>query len=209
MPLNILYSKKLEEQRIEKTLKKLPWYDRLGYTPRFPKNINPKIDSFKKINSALKNEYNEKDYKDAKNEILKKISIIEKDFISKLENICGKKAKKEYKLILTKYGVGGSYCLPNQIILNINSKSKINTILHEITHLTIEVYIQKYKVEQNQKERIIDLILTSKQISLNNYKMQKRGKDHKKIIDRLFKEYFKPPLDIFFKKLEKLNKTPN
>ena len=110
------------------------------------------------------------------------------------------KNKKDYKLILTKYGMGGSYSLPNQIILNINSKSKINTILHEITHLTIEAYIQKYKIQQNQKERIVDLILTSKQISLNNYKMQKRGKEYKKLTDKLFKEYFKPPLSNFFKK---------
>ncbi|MFH1315851.1 MAG: hypothetical protein ABIH67_05670 [Candidatus Uhrbacteria bacterium] len=209
MKLNIKYSIRLEEQRIEKTIKKLPWYNKLGYRPHFPKNINPEIDNLKKINIALKNEYNEKDYKNAKNKILKKNSVIGKKFISNLENICGKKAKKEYELILTKYGVGGSYFLPNQIIININSKSKINTILHEITHLVIESNIQKYKIEQNQKERIIDLILTSKQISLDNYKMQKRGKEHKKTIDKLFKKYFKPPLSNFFKKLEKMNKTVN
>ena len=81
--------------------------------------------------------------------------------------------------------------------------------MHEITHLAIETYIQKYKIEQNQKERIIDLILSSKKISLKNYKMQKRGKEYMKIVDKLFKEYFKPPLGIFFKKLEKLNKKIN
>lgn len=205
MLLNIKYSKKLEEQRIEKTLKKLSWYDKLGYRPRFPENINPRKDSLKKIKNVFENEFDAKDYEKIKKEILKKFSKVEKSSYTKLKKLCGKNTKKEYEIILTKYGVNGSYSLPNKIILNINAKSKINTILHEIAHLMIETYIKKYKVEQNQKERIVDLIL--KGISLSNYKMQKRGEEQKEIIDKLFKEYFKAPLGNFFKKLEKLNKA--
>jgi len=201
--LNIKYSKKLEEQRIEKTLERLSWYDKLGYRPRFPEKINPRKDSLKKIKIALEDEFNEKDYKKTEKEILRNFSKVE-NFCNKLKNVCGKNAKKEYEIILTRYGVGGSYSLPNRIILNINSKSKLNTILHEITHLMIEKYILKHNIEQNQKERIVDLILKSKGVSLRNYKMQERGKNHKENIDGLFKKYFKSPIGNFFRKIEEI-----
>jgi hypothetical protein len=205
MPLNIKYSLKLERQRVNKTIKKLPWYGKLGYSPRFPENINPKIDSLKKIHAALLDEYNEIDYKKAAMEINKKFSAIEKNFSSNLQKICGKKIRKNFQLILTKYGVGGSYSSPDKIIYNIGMKSSsINTIFHEITHLVIEPNIKKYQIQQNEKERIVDLILTSKPIALTDYKMQKRGKDCGKIIDPLFKKYFKPPINNFFKKLTEL-----
>lgn len=205
MPLDIKYSIKLEKQRIKNTIKKLSWYEKLGYLPRFPKNINPKTDNLKKVYAALLDEYAEKDYKSATAEINKKFSKIENIFYGKLHNACGKRIKRNFKLILTKYGVGGSYKLPNKIILNINSKSKINTILHEITHLAIEPYIQKYQIQQNEKERIVNLILTSKPIALPDYKMRKRGEEYKKFIDPLFKEYFKPPISNFFKKFAELH----
>lgn len=205
MPLDIKYSIKLEKQRIKNTIKKLSWYKKLGYLPRFPQNVNPKTDNLKKIYTALLDEYAKKDYKMAAAEINKKFSRIENIFYNKLRNACGKRIKRNFKLILTKYGVGGSYKLPNKIILNINSKSKINTILHEITHLAIESYIQKYQIRQNEKERIVNLILTSKHIALPDYKMRRRGEKYKKFIDPLFKKYFKPPINNFFKKFAELH----
>jgi hypothetical protein len=102
-------------------------------------------------------------------------------------------------------GVGGSYSLPNKIIYNIAMKSSpVNTVLHEITHLIIEPYIKRYRIQQDEKERIVDLILTSKLISLPNYKMQKRGEKNSRLIDPLFKKHFKPPIGNFFKEFSKL-----
>lgn len=206
MPLDIKYSLKLEKQRIKKTIAKLSWYKELGYRPRFPQNIDPKIDSLNKIFVALQNEYLENDYKKIAVKIYKEYSKIEKDFFEKLQKICGKKIKRNYKLILTKYGVGGSYSLPDKIIYNIGMKSSsINTILHEIIHLTIEPYIIKYHISQNEKERIVDLILSSEPIALNDYKMQKRGEEHRELIDSLFKKFFRPPIKDFFKKIGRIH----
>lgn len=205
MPLNIKYSLGLEKQRIRNTLKKLSWYEKLGYAPRFPKNVNPSIDNLEKIYIALQNEYTEEDYKIYAIKIKKEFSKIEADFFKKLQKVCGKKIKRNLKLILTKYGVGGSYALPNKIIYNMAMQSSsVNTILHEITHLIIEPYIKKCRIQQNVKERIVDLILMSEPIALYNYKMQKRGQDHKKLIDPLFKKHFKTPINNFFKELAKL-----
>lgn len=184
-------------------MEKLPWYEELGYAPRFPKNIDPKADSLKKIYVALEGEYDEKQYKKAAREIASNFHKIEDNFYLKLQELCGLKIKKNYKLILTRYGVGGSYSLPNKIIYNIEMKySSVNTILHEIIHLAIEPYIKKYQIQQNKKERIVDLILTSKTIALPGYKMQKRGLAHRKSIDPLFKRYFKSPIGNFFIKLQ-------
>lgn len=207
MPLDIKYNIKLEEKRIKNTIKKLSWYEKLGYSPRFPQNIDPKIDSFEKIYTALQDEYTKEDYKQVAIKLNEEFSKMESIFCDKLQKVCGKKIKRNYKLILTKYGVGGSYFLPNKIIYNIEMKSSVNTIFHEITHLIIEPYIKKYQIQQNEKERIVDLILSSEPIALCNYKMQKRGEVHKKFIDPLFKNYFKPPINNFFKKLNKSQKT--
>ncbi|MFA5413412.1 MAG: hypothetical protein WC348_02635 [Patescibacteria group bacterium] len=200
MPLEIKYNINTEKQRIQSAVKKFSWYKKFGYIPCFPKNINPKIDSLEKIYTALRKEYKERDYKKAADAAKKNFSKIEKDFYGRLGKICGKKIRKSYQLILTKYGVGGSYVPPDKIILNINAVSPLNTLLHEIVHLAIESYIQKYKINQNEKERIVDSIMADI-VGPKKYKMQKRGEKYK-FIDPLFKEYFKPPIDDFFKKLK-------
>lgn len=208
MPLTIQYSIKLEKQRLKNTVDKLPWYKKFGYAPRFPQSINPDVDNLEKMYAALETEYNERDYKQHAIKLSAEYSKIEDDFFEKLKQICGKKIKRKFRLILTKYGVGGSYSLPNKIIYNVGMKSSsINTILHEITHLIIEPYVKKYQIQQNEKERIVDLILTSKPIALNDYQMQKRGEEYKKSIDPIFKKYFKSPINNFFKKYQDYKKN--
>jgi len=202
--INIQYSIKLEKLRIKKTLEKIGWYEKLGYRPRFPQNIDIKIDSVNSIYNALSNEYEENDYLNTAEEIKQKFEKIEKDFFTKLQDVCGKKIKRKYAVILTKYGVGGSYSMPNTIIYNFGMKSSsFDTILHEIVHLVIEPYIKKYLIQQNEKERIVDLILKSEPIALKNYKMQERGMEDAKIIDPIFKKYFNPPINKFFKELKR------
>ena len=56
--------------------------------------------------------------------------------------------------------MGGSYNLPNTVIINLNNSFNIGmlkTIIHEIIHLSIQKYIDEYKIGQWQKERIVDL----------------------------------------------------
>jgi len=202
MPLKIQYSLELEKQRIKNAIDKLSWYEKLGYKPRFPQNINPKTDSLEKIYKALQNEYIEKDYKTISINLAKDFANLEDYFFSNLEKLCGKKINRTFQLILTRYGVGGSYSLPNKILYNFEmSYSSINIILHEIVHLVIEPYILKYQIEQNKKERVVDLILKSELIALSNYEMQKRGEKHSNLIDPIFKQYFKAPIEYFFKKI--------
>jgi hypothetical protein len=66
----------------------------------------------------------------------------------------------ELGIQLTCYGMGGSYWLPNKIILLATKFNPLSTIVHELIHLTIEDWVQKNKVGQAQKERIVDLFLS-------------------------------------------------
>lgn len=206
MSLIIKYSLKTEQQRLENTINKLPWYDKFGYAPRFPQGINPRVDNLKKVFSVLGKEYDEAEYEKSALKIKKEFSKIEDDFFRKMEQACGKRIKRNYKLILTKYGVGGSYSLPDKIIYNFGMKSSsLHTVLHEIVHLAIEPYIKKYQIQQFAKERIVDLICL-KVAGLKNYKMNKKADVFKKSIDPLFKKHFKPLIDNFFKQFSDCNR---
>ncbi|MFC1700789.1 hypothetical protein ACFLZ0_01485, partial [Patescibacteria group bacterium] len=95
-----------------------------------------------------------------------------------------------YDLILTKYGTGGSYNLPNRIILNFNKKTPndiIRIIIHEIIHLLIQPLIEKFEIEHWPKERIVDLMLSKIMPELT--KMQKLSQNTEKI-DKLFNKFF-------------------
>jgi hypothetical protein len=109
MPIEIKYNLKLEKQRIKKTIDKLLWYKKLGYRPRFPQNINPKVDGIKTIYSAIENEYVEQDYKKAAADIKKEYTRIENGFTTKLQAIFGIRIKKHFTIILTKYVKGTLY----------------------------------------------------------------------------------------------------
>lgn len=200
MSLKIKYGIKFEKQRIKNTLKNLSWYKKLGYFPCFPKKINPETDSLKEIYAACLYEYNEADYKKAASQMKKDFSKVENYFYGRLKKVFGSKVRKDYEVVLTKYGAGGSYVPPNKIIINIRTGNARNTIFHEIVHLMIEPYIIKYKIGQNKKERIVDLIMTSI-VGSKKYKMQKRGEKYK-FIDPLFKEYFQSPAEDFFKRIK-------
>ncbi len=104
---------------------------------------------------------------------------------------------------LTNYGVGGSYNLPNIIILNINNKKGFKTIIHEIIHLLIETWIQEYKVQHWEKERIVDLVLNSKEFSFLKYNNWQGSYDNaEEYIDDLFNKYFFENPKNFFSKIK-------
>jgi hypothetical protein len=86
----------------------------------------------------------------------------------------------EYEVRVTQYGVGGSYiAAKGTVIINPHSarKDPAATVLHEIFHIGIEKkLIDKYKLPQNIKERIVDLFMSSHFKNLiTDYTLQPRG----------------------------------
>jgi hypothetical protein len=97
-------------------------------------------------------------------------------------------------ITLTQYGVGGSYWLPNKVIININYSwlDFFETLFHELIHLFIEKpIIEKYDLSHESKESLIDYIMTHNQYlktMFPNYKIQKafsKQLPDKKIINKL------------------------
>ena len=162
--LKFKHSIDFETQRVLYTYNKLDWFQEKGYKVSWPNNIDllsKKTLSENYIKKIIKEEYKAEEYKEVKIKIEELWKSKSKEII---ENILNAKLdlKKEYVVYLTKYGVGGSYHLPNKIVLNFKNKdinSLLKIIIHEIIHLCIQFLIEKYKIKHWQKERVVDLIV--------------------------------------------------
>ncbi|RJO60264.1 hypothetical protein C4544_05845, partial [candidate division WS5 bacterium] len=194
MSLNIKYSKELEVERIKNTLNKLDWYDKHGYRPRLPENIDLKHISTEDIYSYIEKDYKD-DYSKISDEIKAGYKILEDAYIKELKEVFGNNIITDFDVTLTKYGVGGSYGLPNKIIINILfiKKPPTKILIHEICHLMVEDHVLKNGILQREKERVVDLILNSKKFEFLNYDWWQDSYDNtEKYIDDLFeREFFK------------------
>ena len=209
MNLKFTFGTDFELSRVKDTLAKLDWYDSKGYKPRFPKGII-KESLGKEIQNQIKKEFKEDDYKAVTNKISSNFSKMAGPLSDKLKEVFNGKIPKEFIVYLTNYGVGGSYKLPNMIILNINRKNSPKIIVHEIIHLAIEDWIKKYKIQHWEKERIVDLILNSKEFRfLNHGSWQKNYGNVERYIDNLFNKYFFKNPEDFFSKIESLRISNN
>lgn len=165
--INILYSKEIDKERVLYTVGRWDFYKQYYNTEwiKLPANVDKeKISNYSEVD-ILKNveeEYPnnlEKIYRKAEQEILSSWEEVSK----KIENVSdqtGIKFPNELDIQLTCYGMGGSYHLPNKIILLAIKLNLIATIVHELIHLVIEGWIQEYKVDQPKKERIVDLFMS-------------------------------------------------
>ncbi len=193
--LDIKYSLKYEKERIKYTLDKADWFLENGYSKWIKLPAGKKLEEIdlKTAGSILfdiaEEEYDSKDYEKIK-------SIISEQwfkFAPKLEKYFKEtllKQEEVYITQLTKYGVGGSYNLPNQVILNFQNKSEValfrNTI-HEIVHLSIQSFINENKIDHWVKERLVDLIFQKIDPELNI--IQKMSIDTQSI-DLAFEKYY-------------------
>ncbi|MFA5886721.1 MAG: phosphotransferase [Patescibacteria group bacterium] len=201
MTLNIKFGIALESERVKNTIAKMDWYDFNGYKPRLPEGINKEF-SEEKIKHQISKEFNRGRYVEVANQITADFSTNYFQLSSKLENFFNKDIPDTFLIYLTNYGTNGSYFLPNTIVFNINSQRGSKTIVHEIVHLLIEDWIQKYKIQHWEKERIVDLILNSKEfdfLSYNSWQDSYHGAE--KYIDELFGHYFFINPEIFFSKV--------
>jgi hypothetical protein len=118
-------------------------------------------------------------------------STIKDRLSKKLKEVFKKNTLETFLVYLTSYGAGGSYNPPNVIVFNINNKGGLKTIIHEIIHLLIEDQVQKYKIQHWEKERIVDLIMNSKEFDFLKYNFWQRDyAGAEKYIDKLFDDYF-------------------
>jgi hypothetical protein len=157
MGINIKWGLKFEINRVKGTLEKLEWYKENGYKP-----LLPEIKDNDTIEDSIKNEFDEKFYKKMEDEIRKEYEFIEIKFSDFLKNKFNLKILPNFNIVLTKYGVGGSYKLPDTIIVNIwgnqINKPLIEVIKHEIVHLMVEEDVIKKKLPHCEKEKLVTSI---------------------------------------------------
>ena len=197
------YSIASEAKRVFYTLQKIEWYKKMGYQINLPgelKLADPKKIIATNVKKIVSREYGVGEYKKTKLMIKSSWDKISREFAASLLAV-GLKPEPFYMVLLTKYGVGGSYNLPNHIILNFRGKSSkelAKTIMHEIIHLLIEPLIKRHKISHWAKERIADLILfriVPNLATMQHLPIKTKG------IDKIFNNLF-PNIDKIIKNTE-------
>ena len=150
MPLEFEFSPELELHRVEETIIKIKGglYVSNRYEPILPQGIDPRTASREAISEAIKSEFNAENYGKIAKKLDEYYLFIEPDFVRAFRQIFGNSSNSEFRAILTRYDVGGSYRPPNTVLLNMDKDpEKIEkTLVHEICHLLIHPDIKKYKV---------------------------------------------------------------
>lgn len=165
--LDFIYSEKDDIERILYTISKWDFYQQyydVGWINLPAKLEKTKIKEYSndEITDSVKEEYlnnSTKIYRKVEQEILDNWQKVSEK-IEKVSTETNLNFPSELQIQLTCYGMGGSYWLPRKIILMATRLYPLATIVHELIHLTIEDWIQKYQVGQAQKERIVDLFMS-------------------------------------------------
>jgi hypothetical protein len=166
LKLKIKYSKSFEVKRIHNTLLDYAWFKEQGYKINLPTPIKQKLDrdkvvSWRYIKINVTKSFNKGYYKKQAELLNRKWLKMRDNFLNNLETL-GFPVPSFYQVDLTLYGSGGSYYLPNAVILNLKYDSKkelIYTLAHEIIHLGIEGWIQKHKIAHWDKEWLVDMAM--------------------------------------------------
>jgi hypothetical protein len=191
--LNISASLDGEFVRIKNTLSRMDWYVENGYKPALPPELQPilnekRIIADDEIKKFLERNFDEGEYETKFGELLKGWKGKGQIFIEKLKSV-GLEIENKYEIRLTKYGTGGSYNQPNNITINIEStkrEQKWHLLAHEIIHLAVQDWINKYQIGQWEKEKIVDLIGSR---TLDSYQFQNYNKDVL-YVEEIFNEHF-------------------
>lgn len=161
-----------EYNYVKYLLSKKSFYEKHGYSPIYPKNVelldmiqkNQK-DSSKEFESE---EYDKKYYVNAVKELTQKVDIINL-CTDKLKRISYKWAFKffeEYTVRLTRYGPGGSYDYKKGVVIMLVHPEGLRTVvpehvvIHELVHIGIEESIViPFELTHREKERVVDLFV--------------------------------------------------
>lgn len=210
--IKINYSLEFEQIRVKDTFEKIDWFRKHGYNPILPGNKRiSEIDETFNLSAFLdlaEFEYEQQFFLETE----KKFEDQWKWFIDNWHESPIRKTaltfEDSYEVFLTSYGTGGSYDMPNIVVMNVRQRAhdKLVTILfHEMIHLCIEPFIQKNSIPHWYKERIVDLFY--KRIFPEKAFEQNLPKEVL-IVDSIFTENFSQPevmINELAKQLAKMN----
>ena len=160
----IIFSEETELQRVLWTKGRLNWYRNHNYNVNnlnLPNDITPdKLINLSEneIVSTIKAEYDPSLYQSHTETISSLLPKYLDELAEKFPTI-GIEVLPEINIKLTRYGMAGSYNIPNVVIVNISNFydiGLIRNILHESIHLHIQALIDKHGLGQWQKEVMVD-----------------------------------------------------
>lgn len=190
-----------EREQVLRTIKRLEFYRKNNYkSVALPRMSDGQVERYlagkmtEEDEKALEEQINKDstlpECEEALEVIINNWQKMEQKFFEECLNTFKLKPKKEYKVFLTNYGAGGSYGPPDKVIVRNNPKNyRAFTVGHEIIHLMIHEFIEKYKIKHWTKERLVDLYM--KKI-FSDYQMQGLHFEKELIdkIDKIFEENF-------------------
>ncbi len=135
-----------ERETVQQTKDREEWYKENDYPITLPEK-------------DLESEYNKEEYLAEAKRIENLWSREDDKFIQILKDLLNKDLKKPIVAHIGKYGVAGRYTLPNHVYINTQLfDNHIEIIKHEIVHLMLEPFVQKYGISHEKKEDLIDII---------------------------------------------------
>jgi hypothetical protein len=85
------------------------------------------------------------------------------EILGQYQQAWGFELEKSYKVIITRYGTGGSYdTLTKEVLMRVTREGKFSredaadTPIHEITHLCVEHLVERFKLTFAEKERLVE-----------------------------------------------------
>ncbi len=180
MKYKFYYNLKSEIQIAKKVISDLKWYNENGYEVFLPEGVD-KLDDALSLSAIVKKEFiaNKDKIKLIKNKLNKLVNknneVLDEFFLNFDYTL-----PDTIKVYLTNYGSGGSYYLPNEIVILVrrDTLDLLETMIHEVVHLIIEKpFILKNNITHWQKEILVNILCGSRlleKISKNNT-IQKRS----------------------------------
>lgn len=181
MEFILCHSLENEIQHALKMLAKLNWFTQNGYKIKLPEGINQCYEKGV-VEEVVTFEFQEA------NKLFQKIKPEIEQILNKNQN----KIKKFFsffdydipdKVIVyfTIYGPGGSYSIPNKIIVMLKDDLEwiLKMIIHETIHIIIEEpFIKKFGILHWEKEFIVDELCSASVLKglYSNYALQKQTK---------------------------------
>lgn len=201
--LNFKYSPELEVEIIKFTLKKYSWFKKNEYNINLPEPIRAKAEQGETITDeeildAVRLEFDDSEYVKQIEKITPKWNKIKDKFIKDLVSLGGP-VIDEYNVQFTKYGVAGSYGLPDYFVVNIDSGS-LMTIPHEMIHLNIEQWILDNKISHWVKERLVDLVMSK---FFPEQSRRQRDPENHEELEKIFNSHF-PDMSKIIQEVSKL-----
>lgn len=208
--IEIFSSVETEIKRLAYIMQKAKWYKIHHYRLSLPKGLT--LDEIVSLSEKSLSQIVKREFVQNKSRTEKVIEKIREGWLKTPESIFSELNKvatypKKVRIILTRYGTGGSYHLPNIVVVNIahtqNPKIISNIIVHELIHLAIEPLVKKHEVSHVAKELIVELLVNKfYNNSVDEAAETKRKYESDPIIEKAFNLHY-PNLDMVFQSIKK------